>query len=265
MVNKKNLRKYGKPPFSIALLHGGPGAPGEMAPVARKLSVDWGILEPLQTKSSIEEQVNELYCTLEKNGDPPVTLIGWSWGAMLGFIFTARYPRMVKKLILIGSAVFEQKYTEKIMETRLSRLDKKERIEMQTLMENLNNSLIEDKEKNILMSRFGKLLFKSDSYNPLPYKNEVVEYQYSIYRYVWKDAEGLRSSGDLLKMGKKIQCSVVAIHGDYDPHLYQGVQKPLSRTIKDFRFILIEKCGHCPWFEIDARDKFYDILKKELD
>jgi len=31
----KNLRKYGKAPFSIAAIHGGPGAPGEMAPVAR--------------------------------------------------------------------------------------------------------------------------------------------------------------------------------------------------------------------------------------
>lgn len=31
----KNLRKYGKSPFSIAVLHGGPGTPGEMALVAR--------------------------------------------------------------------------------------------------------------------------------------------------------------------------------------------------------------------------------------
>ncbi|MHA2061833.1 MAG: alpha/beta fold hydrolase, partial [Candidatus Sifarchaeia archaeon] len=34
----KNLRIYGNKPFNIAVLHGGPGAPGEMAPVARELS-----------------------------------------------------------------------------------------------------------------------------------------------------------------------------------------------------------------------------------
>ncbi|MDD5621575.1 MAG: alpha/beta hydrolase [Actinomycetota bacterium] len=263
-MNKKNLRKYGKPPFSIALLHGGPGAPGEMAPVARELSSYWGVLEPLQTKSSIEEQVNELYYILAKNGDPPVTLIGWSWGAMLGFIFTAKYPRMVKKLILVGSAVFEQKYAEKIMKTRLNRLDKEERIEMQDLIENLNNHLIEDKEKNILISRFGKLLFKSDSYNPLPYKNEILEYRYHIYRYVWKEVENLRSSGKLLKMGKQISCPVVAIHGDYDPHPFQGVLKPLLRIIKNFHFIILEKCGHEPWIERMAKDRFYGAIKKEL-
>lgn len=32
----KNLRIYGNPPFSLAVIH---GAPGEMAPVARELSV----------------------------------------------------------------------------------------------------------------------------------------------------------------------------------------------------------------------------------
>lgn len=264
-MNKKNLRKYGEPPFSIALLHGGPGAPGEMAPIARVLSAWKGVLEPLQTAESLEGQVRELYDVLEKNGSLPVTLIGWSWGAMLGFIFTAKYPRMVKKLILVGSAVFEQKYAEKIMEKRLNRLDKEERMEIQILAEDLNNPLIKDKEKDILMSRFGKLLFKSDSYDPLPYKNEVLEYQYHIFRNVWKDAEELRSSVDLLKMGEKIQCPVAAIHGEYDPHPYQGVLEPLSRIIKDFHFILLEKCGHYPWFEREASDKFYDILKKKLD
>ena len=263
-MNKKNLRKYGKSPFNIALLHGGPGVPGEMAPVARELSALKSVLEPLQTAESLEGQVRELYDVLNKNGSLPVTLIGWSWGAMLGFIFTAKYPRMVKKLILVGSAMFEQKYAEKIMEIRLNRLDKKERTEVLALIEDLNDPLVEDKEKDFLMSRFGRLLFKSDSYNPVPYRNEALGHQYNIFREVWKDAEKLRSSGELLKMGKQIRCPVVAIHGDYDPHPYQGVQKPLSRIIKDFRFILLKNCGHHPWFEREASDKFYDILKKEL-
>ncbi|MHA1167837.1 MAG: alpha/beta fold hydrolase, partial [Candidatus Hodarchaeales archaeon] len=34
----KLLRKHGKPPYSIAVIHGGPGAGGEMAPVAIELS-----------------------------------------------------------------------------------------------------------------------------------------------------------------------------------------------------------------------------------
>ncbi len=56
----KNLRKYGKAPFAIVVVHGGPGARGEMAPVARELSTHGGVLEPLQTATSVEGQVEEL-------------------------------------------------------------------------------------------------------------------------------------------------------------------------------------------------------------
>ena len=56
----KNLRTYGDPPFNVAVLHGGPGAPGQMAPVARELSSKWGVLEPLQTATSLGGQILEL-------------------------------------------------------------------------------------------------------------------------------------------------------------------------------------------------------------
>ena len=57
----KNLRIYGNKPFSVAVIHGGPGAPGEMAPVARELASVKGVLEPLQTADSLEGQVDELH------------------------------------------------------------------------------------------------------------------------------------------------------------------------------------------------------------
>jgi hypothetical protein len=57
---------------------------------------------------------------------------------------------------------------------------------------------------------------------------------------------------------------VIAIHGDYDPHPYQGVKEPLSIILKIFRFILLEKCEHEPWTERQARDKFFEIIEGEL-
>ena len=63
----KSLRIYGEKPFTTAVIHGGPGAPGEMSPVARELATDYGVIEPLQTASLIEGQVSELRVALEKN------------------------------------------------------------------------------------------------------------------------------------------------------------------------------------------------------
>ncbi len=258
----RNLRKYGNEPFNVAVIHGGPGAPGEVAPLARELSSIKGILEPLQTAATLEGQVQELKDVLEKNGAIPVTLIGHSWGAMLSFIFTARYPSLVKKLVLVGSGPFEEEYAANIVGTRLSRLGEEERVEALSLVETLNDPATED--KNTPMARLGKLFAKADSYDPLSYDHEALEVQYDINQSVWEGAKELRSSGELLELGKNIQCPVLAIHGDYDPHLPEGVEEPLSRVLKDFRFILLEKCGHYPWLERSAKDRFYAILKSEI-
>ena len=51
----KNLRVYGNRPYGIAVIHGGPGAMGAMAPVARELAAIRGVLEPLQAKPTIIE------------------------------------------------------------------------------------------------------------------------------------------------------------------------------------------------------------------
>ena len=260
----ENLRKYGNSPFNVVLVHGGPGAAGEMAPVAKKLSVDFGVLEPLQTAITLDGQVEELKAVIEENGDIPVFLIGFSWGAWLSFILASKYPKLVKKLILISSGPFEEKYSLNITKTRLDRLAKEERAEVSSLINYLEDPLI--KEKDAYMARFGKLISKADSCNPLPKEDGLIECRYDIYRNVWREASELRRSGKLLELGLglKIQCPVVAIHGDYDPHPIDGVKNPLSRVLKNFRMMVIETCGHTPWIEKYAKNKFYKILNNEL-
>ena len=85
------------PPYTVAVIHGGPGVAGEMAPVAREISRTYGVIEPLQTEWTLAGQVVELKNVLTRQGSLPVVLVGHSWGAMLGYIFAAKYPAMVKK------------------------------------------------------------------------------------------------------------------------------------------------------------------------
>ena len=257
----KNLRIYGNKPPNVAVIHGGPGAPGEMAPVARELSSVGGILEPLQTASTVEGQVEELKGVLENCGNPPLILIGFSWGAWLSYILAAYHPLLIKKLILISSGPFEEKYAAKIMETRLSRLGVNEKKEALSLLSALDSNDL----NNNGFAKFGELMSKADTYDSLPQDSEVFDGgDPDVYQQVWEQASRLRSSGGLLQLGERIQCPVVAIHGEYDPHPSEGVKDPLSRVIKDFRFILLDECGHCPWIERKARDAFYSVLKNEI-
>jgi pimeloyl-ACP methyl ester carboxylesterase len=261
----KNPRTHGQRPFKVAVIHGGPGAGGEMEPVGRRLASDLGVLEPIQTAGSVEGQIQELRTILERRADLPVSLVGFSWGAWLSLIVTARYPGLIKKLILVGSGPFEEKYVTRIEETRLRRLSKGRRKEYESVVSALNNPDIED--KNPLLARLGKLASRTDAFDPIRGESDelnLIDYRSDLFLEVWKEAAEMRRSGELLDFARQVQCPVVAIHGDYDPHPAEGVEKPLSATLKNFRFILLKNCGHKPWIERQAREEFFRIIKNEL-
>ena len=69
---------------------------------------------------------------------------------------------------------------------------------------------------------------------------------------------------DMLGLADWVKCPVVALHGDYDPHPAEGVEAPLSERLDDFRFCLLQNCGHKPWIERGARAEFYRVLGREL-
>lgn len=236
-----------------------------MAPVARELASEHGVLEPIQTATSLAGQVEELMAILDAQADPPLTLIGFSWGAWLSFIVAARYPEVVEKLILVGCGPFQETYVATLRETRLERLGEEERRAFDAIIEVLNDPGTEDKDR--LLARLGALIRKSDSFDPIASEDEMsddVGLQGHVFQKVWQEAAELRRSGALLELGRRIQCPVVAIHGDYDPHPAEGVRGPLSGVLDDFRFVPLENCGHKPWIERQAKDTFYGLLRGEL-
>ncbi len=261
-IGMDKVRIYGKTPFNVAVIHGGPGTAGGMAPVARELARFMGVLEPLQTEATLHGQVEELKSVLESDANLPSLLIGHSWGAWLSFMLAAKHPQLVKKLILVGCGGFTEEYAALTQETRLERLKPEEREEMKQVVQALKSS--SEDEKNRAFGRMGEMFSHVDWFDPIEHTPEQIEFQADIFKSVWKEAMELRRSGELLELGKKILCPVVAIHGDYDSHPAEGVEKPLSAVISDFRFILLENCGHKPWIERQARDRFYAILREEI-
>ena len=231
-----------------------------MTPVARELSADRGVLEPLQTVATLQGQIDELRSALEADGDLPIVLVGFSWGAWLGYLLAAECPLLVKKLVLVSSGPYEERYAD-IDEVRLGRLSAADRAEIEALATVLDGATAGQKDQAFV--RFGTLMGKADAYDPLPDSGDPVDVRADIYAGVWPAAAELRRSGGLLQLGGRIECPVVAIHGSYDSHPAAGVQEPLSRMLNDFRFVLLEECGHKPWFERRARDIFYRILRDE--
>jgi pimeloyl-ACP methyl ester carboxylesterase len=253
MKSEHNIRYYGKPPYSVTLVHGGPGACGELKPVAEKLSEQFGVMEPMQSGHTIDELVSELHSQITNSTKTKVKLVGYSWGAWLVFIFAGKYPELISKLILVSSGPFEADYAKDIMATRLSRLDSDAKDKVSSLLAKIQNGDMSDET----LKEFGAILSRADAFDPIDQETPELALDMTMYQSIWPEAERLRRSGELLELGSSIQCPVYVIHGDYDPHPYEGVKKPLEKTVKNCSFVLLDKCGHKPWVEMHAKDKFY--------
>ena len=126
----------------------------------------------------------------------------------------------------------------------MQRLAPSARQEAQRLLKILEGAL-EAGEDNAL-ARLGEILSSADAYDPVPGSFEPAEVQMHIYQRVWAQAAELRRSGELLRSATVVQCPVIAIHGDFDPHPWQGVKEPLEKVLSSFEFVLLENCGHKP-------------------
>ena len=203
--------------------------------------------------------------TLASFTAPPVVLIGFSWGAWLSYIVAARYPALIRKLLLVASGPFDQRYVTQLQETRLKRLHEQDQAEWQAVSNALRDPATEDTDA--LLARLGVLASMTDMYDPIVSGSEIaktINPQGAIFQRVWATAAEWRRNGTLMELGKHIQCHVVALHGDYDPHPAEGVQRPLSALLQDFRFVLLQNCGHTPWLERQARGSFYQVMRREL-
>ncbi len=259
------VRTYGIRPFRIAVLHGGPGGFGAVAGIARSLAEFHGVIEPLQSKYSIDELVEELKEQLLQHCICPVQLIGHSWGAWLAGIFASRYPEYVSKVILVGCGPLTSDYIAQIGERRKANLSREEAIEFEALIEDLNYPDTEDKDKKL--SRLEQLVEAADYFSKinLPYETlDSLPFDGAMYSSIWPEAAKLRASGELLEIFSRISCPITVIHGRLDPHPYDGVITPLTESNLIICAHLLDRCGHTPWKEEYAALEFNRILLTEI-
>lgn len=252
-------RHYGRPPFGIVVVHGGPGAAGSLAPVARELAAERGVLEPWQSARSVAGQVSELARQIERWADPPVTLVGHSWGAWLSLLVAGEHPELVRRVILIGSGPFRVQDTRVIRRRRRARLSPAEWQEYETLGRLLSRT--RSVGQSAAMRRLGELAEISDSFDVLPHPPVPIRIDPVAFRNVGAEAARMRRSGSLIRAVRRVRVPVLVLHGLNDPHPVQGVVNPLRHAGVDLRVVPFERCGHEPWWERHAHEAFFEALR----
>lgn len=248
------VRTYGTAPYRIATIHGGPGAIGSLGDMSEQLSAfcNAGVIEPLQSRYTVQELIDELHEQLQCNALFPITLIGHSWGAWLAILYADRYPEETKKLILVGAPPFEDKYVRQIMERRLQNLSETEAIHLQKLLQ----------EPLLPLEEIEKLIDKSDNYAPLPPADaqHTTLHDTRMNRSIWQEAATMRSKGQLKQTVSHLTCPLYIIHGENDPHPAEGVIEPLNDCRIPYTLYLLPRCGHSPFNEKEWRNTFYHII-----
>lgn len=254
------VRTYGCEPYRVVVVHGGPGALGAVAVIARNLSSSEGVLEPIQSKYTIDELIEELKEQIETYTNRPLSFIGHSWGAWLILLYAVRYPEKVKQLILVGCAPFEEKYVPSITERRKNNLSGEEGKLWDSLIDKLNRGC--DQENTII--ELEKLVVKSDHYRLRESeegKNDILPVDGKMYSSVWHEAEEIRKRGEWGNILSYVRCPVYVIHGEMDPHPLEGVIEPLLQANVEFQQIVLPRCGHSPFKEENVSECFYNLLK----
>lgn len=229
-----------------------------VAPLARYLARRHGVLEPLQTATTVDGQVAELAATLRAEGAGPYRLVGHSWGGMLAVLTAQRHPELTERLVLVGCAPFDPAGGLVTEAVRRARMSPSLRAELDDLDRIIDGD--DPQAARVAFATVADRLLAIDQVDPTTDHLEVIAHQPEVFRSVWQEVEERRSEGTLLDELRRLRCPVVVIHGDHDPHPLSGVRDPLRRFAADLQVVLLDDCGHVPWLERHAAARFLDEL-----
>lgn len=266
------VREHGSPSDpTVVVLHGGPGAPGSVAGLARALASRFHVLEPLQRRSggeplTVARHVEDLAGVLAEDA----ALVGWSWGAMLGLSFAAAYPQGLRSLALVGCGTYDE----------ASRLEYKQRMRMRMQacagesgrrLELELSQASEGAQRDALLARLAQVAERAQSFefaaefgqgDALPSGDSSVDARSNSE--TWSDVLRLQAHGLEPARFAAIEAPVLMLHGDDDPHPGRRTFEQLRRHIPDLGFVGFERCGHAPWQERYARAAFLERLERWL-
>ncbi len=257
------IRTYGSSGPPVVVLHGGPGAPGYMAPVARGLADSFQVLEPFQRGSggeplTVARHVADLHELLgPRYRAVRPALVGHSWGAMLALAYAAAHPGCAGPLVLVGCGTFDPAARERLQATRDGRMDDR----LRQRLARLPGEFSDPDERLCVQGRLIQLL---DSYELLPTGGEAPACDARAHHETWQDMLRLQQEGVYPASFSGIDVPVLMLHGAFDPHPGQRIRASLEPLLPQLEYLEWKRCGHYPWLERAVRDEFLVVLNAWL-
>jgi pimeloyl-ACP methyl ester carboxylesterase len=254
------VRAYGQDGPLVAVLHGGPGAAGSCAGLARDLSSFARVLEPLQRRSgtvplTVAQHVADLAGALFE----PAILVGWSWGAMLGLSFATAHPELVRSLVLVGCGTYDQASRDAYHRTMNERLGPVGRERNAQLEQQLREATGPHQQDSIL-AQIGGLDEHAQAFDLIEESSDV-DIDAAGHAETWSDVIRLQDAGVEPAVFSTITCPVLMVHGDTDPHPGRSTYEILRQFVPQIEYREFDQCGHAPWRERWGREPFLGMIQ----
>src|SRR5262245_15079766 len=158
------IRRYGNRGPNVVVLHGGPGAPGSAAGLARALAEEFSVFEPLQRGSGIvpltvSQHVEDL-AAIAPTGS---AIVGHSWGAMLGLSFAACFRDRVSCLALVGCGTYDEECRAQFRSRLDALIDDETRPRLEALKLRAATE-VDPEVRHALGQQLGDLMMSLESY-----------------------------------------------------------------------------------------------------
>src|SRR6266404_2393115 len=245
------VRSYGSSVPQVIVVHGGPGACGSMAPVARELADSFRVLEPFQSgvATTVADHIADLHEVVEScSGLVAPALVGHSWGAMLSLAYAAAHPSMVGPIVLVCSGTFDLPSRDQLNANMAKRMNS----EMRRRLEQVDQLT----DPNARFRALGDLTMQLYSYDLATTDQEIDESEPGSNHETWDDMVRLQNEGVYPAAFAEIKSPVLMLHGAADPHPGEMIRPSLAPYIPQLEYREWERCGHYPWLEKATHDEF---------
>jgi proline-specific peptidase len=237
----------------VIVLHGGPGAHhdyllpqfdalaqgrtlhyydqrgGGRSPVAREVAVGW------------REQVADLDALIDHWNAAPATILGYSWGALLGLLHAIEHPDRIARLALVspasttaeGRREFERRFAERMRDPRI-----------QGAREALQQSGLRERDPEAYRQRLFELSVAGYFRDPENARH------LTPFRVTGRTQDAVwQSLGDfdLTDSLSRISVPALVAHGWYDPIPVESAER--TAGLLKARFEVFEQSGHVPYVE----------------
>jgi pimeloyl-ACP methyl ester carboxylesterase len=261
IVQVIEIRKYAGSDGPVVVLHGGPGAPGSLAGLAAELAPDFEVWEPLQRRSGeVPLTVDRHVADLHDIAPDPSTIVGHSWGAMLGLSYAARYSAAVRALALVGCGTYDtasRAEYERRFEVKLGDAGRLRGRELRIAMERARGRA----ERDEVLARRGAFAAGVQAVDLLPETEPPLRADAAGHDETWRDVLRRQATDLEPQSFGAIESPVLMLHGDDDPHPGTMIRDALLPQIPQLEYVGIPRCGHEPWRERHGREPFLTALR----